>query len=66
MTVGKEDGIVGVMEHPEPPVRFADPEAGLAGGDRRTGCLNRYLQPAGACVTPNSKTTRDGTNSPGC
>ena len=33
--VGDEDGAVGVMEHPQPPVRLADPEAGLVRGQRR-------------------------------
>ena len=35
--VGNEDGAVGVMEYPQPPVRLADPEAGLVGGHDRAG-----------------------------
>ena len=44
MVVGDEDGAVAMMEHPQPPVRLADPHAGLVGGQRRAGHQPRLDQ----------------------
>ena len=44
MVVGDKDGAVAMMEHPEPPVRLADPHAGFIRGQRRAGHQPRLDQ----------------------
>ena len=44
MFVGDKDGAVAMMEHPEPPVRLADPHAGFIRGQRRAGHQPRLDQ----------------------